>query len=320
MAAEFAPAEFAQELVDVAGQGRALGCGKARGVPDLPRADLAEAQMRREPGRAAAIGPVALGWHSRPRHLQEMPSSRCCAASSPGVQLSRKPAGPVRLRRLEAPVFERIACEVRSRTQRRRRGQRLRRIAQRLHPPPERREYPQAPAVLVTDVGGSRQQIAGKALRGDADLLQRRGDLIGHRLLRRLRDLVPEHRAAPVVRASSRDDPGGRALAQHQRRCRSRRGASCSARSDCASHQRAAPPSGRAHRRARCFVEHVKADHRPARLRRGMQGGMIGEAQIVAKPDDAGRGGFAGHRAVNSEGAHWVRRRNIAILPGLMRT
>jgi hypothetical protein len=29
-----------------------------------------------------------------------------------------------------------------------------------------------------------------------------------------------------------------------------------------------------------------------------VQGVMIGEAQIVAKPDDAGRGGFTGHRAI----------------------
>jgi|SoimicmetaTmtHMC_FD_contig_31_12236105_length_318_multi_1_in_0_out_0_1 hypothetical protein len=34
-----------------------------------------------------------------------------------------------------------------------------------------------------------------------------------------------------------------------------------------------------------------------------MQGRMIGEAEIVAKPDDAGGFGFAGHQAVNSEGA-----------------
>jgi hypothetical protein len=33
-----------------------------------------------------------------------------------------------------------------------------------------------------------------------------------------------------------------------------------------------------------------------------MQGGMIGEAQIVAKPDDAGQGRFAGHQVLNSQG------------------
>jgi uncharacterized membrane protein len=40
-----------------------------------------------------------------------------------------------------------------------------------------------------------------------------------------------------------------------------------------------------------------------------MQGRVVGEAEIVAKPDDAGGSGFAGHRVVNSAGAYWVRAR-----------
>src|SRR5271168_5198201 len=44
--AEFAPRQFAQELVDVACEPGTLGGGKTRGVPDLPRADLAEPQVR----------------------------------------------------------------------------------------------------------------------------------------------------------------------------------------------------------------------------------------------------------------------------------
>ena len=38
-----------------------------------------------------------------------------------------------------------------------------------------------------------------------------------------------------------------------------------------------------------------------------MQGGMIGEAEIVAIPDDAGSGGLAGHQGINSDGGRWVR-------------
>ncbi|MHC2196306.1 hypothetical protein ACVJF1_008939 [Bradyrhizobium diazoefficiens] len=48
VAAEFAPAELAQELLDAGPERRILGRGEARGVPDLPRAELAEPQMRRQ--------------------------------------------------------------------------------------------------------------------------------------------------------------------------------------------------------------------------------------------------------------------------------
>ena len=47
--AELAPAQFAQEFLDAAGKARLSSGGESRGVPDLPRADLAKAQMRREP-------------------------------------------------------------------------------------------------------------------------------------------------------------------------------------------------------------------------------------------------------------------------------
>src|SRR5437763_190947 len=43
------------------------------------------------------------------------------------------------------------------------------------------------------------------------------------------------------------------------------------------------------------LVEDVKADHRSPRSRRGMQSRMIGEAQIVSKPDNAGRHRWARH-------------------------
>ena len=43
-----------------------------------------------------------------------------------------------------------------------------------------------------------------------------------------------------------------------------------------------------------------------------MQGRVVGEAEIVAKPDDVGGSGFAGHHVLNAEGACWVR----AVIPG----
>jgi hypothetical protein len=58
------------------------------------------------------------------------------------------------------------------------------------------------------------------------------------------------------------------------------------------------------------LVEQVKTDHRRAGLRvdfgGGMQSRVVGKAEIVAKPDDAGRRGLAGHQVVNSAGAGWV--------------
>ena len=48
MPAELAPAQFAEEFIDVAREFRMLGGGKACRVPDLPRADFTEAQMRRK--------------------------------------------------------------------------------------------------------------------------------------------------------------------------------------------------------------------------------------------------------------------------------
>ena len=47
--AELAPADFAEELVDLAREPRVLGGDEMCGVPDLARADFAEPQMRREP-------------------------------------------------------------------------------------------------------------------------------------------------------------------------------------------------------------------------------------------------------------------------------
>ena len=50
-------------------------------------------------------------------------------------------------------------------------GDRLRRWHALLQRPPERREDPQATTLLVADAGRGHQEIAGKAVRGDADRL-----------------------------------------------------------------------------------------------------------------------------------------------------
>jgi hypothetical protein len=87
----------------------------------------------------------------------------------------------------------------------------------RQHPPPERREYPHSPTVLVADPDRIHQEIAGKAVRDDADLLQRHGDLIGDGLMRRLRNLIPEHRGGAGVARQGLDDLGRGPPAQQQR-------------------------------------------------------------------------------------------------------
>src|ERR1700716_1471058 len=173
--------------------------------------------MRRQPRWAAAIEPLALArvaGHGFPKKFLQ-PFLPGYLARRPGVS---QPPGPVRMRGLEVPAFDGVACKVRYWIQRPRCRQRFWRIARCLPPPPERRKYPQAPVFFVADVGGMNQEIAGKALRGDADLLQRRGDLIGHSLIRRLRDLIPERRAGMGLARQPGDNLCYWPFAQHQRR------------------------------------------------------------------------------------------------------
>ena len=217
MTAELAPAEFAEELVDVGGQARVLGRRKARGVPDLARTDFAETKMRREPRGAVAVGPVAIAGIAGNAAVEERLEAAPAPTASPGCPVVAQAAGPIRPGRLEFPVFELVACEVRHAVQRLRRRQRLWRIAQRLHPPPERREHAQAPVLLVADLARRGQQVAGEAVRGEADLGQRGGDLIFHGPVRRLRDLVPVHRLGADLARQRGDDRRRGSLAQHQR-------------------------------------------------------------------------------------------------------
>src|SRR5450755_2195652 len=202
------------------------------------------------------------------------PGLRRALARLPGFAQTSCPVG---MHGFQVPLLKRIAGNVGYGTERLRRRHWLRRIPKILNPPPEWREYPQSAALLVADVARGRQQIAGKTLRGDADRLKRRGDLIGDRLLRRLCNRVPEHRAGPGLARQPGDDRCGGPFAQNPRRAAERAGAWSAQRS-----------AG--------FVEHVKTDHRRAGLRGGMQGRMIAEAEVVAKPDDAGGSGMAGHQ------------------------
>src|SRR5262249_39994588 len=114
--AELAPAEFAQELVDICRQSRSLGRGKTGRMPDLPWADLAKAQVRRERGGAVAVGTVALACVSLKSVSEEgfEPLLSGCFARIPALAQA---ASPVGMARLELPVFERLARDARDRRQ-----------------------------------------------------------------------------------------------------------------------------------------------------------------------------------------------------------
>ncbi len=100
VAAELAPAELAQELVDVAGEARVLGGGEAGCVPELARADLAEAQMRRQARGAVAVGPVAIVGVAADPVVEESLQQRLCGGFARRPALAQ-PAGPIGPGRLE---------------------------------------------------------------------------------------------------------------------------------------------------------------------------------------------------------------------------
>ena len=213
MPAELAPAEFAQEFVGIAGARRLIGGGKMRGVPDLARTDLAEAQMRRKAGGAVAIGPVAVFGIAGETDLQKIrkPPLARAFAGRPGFAQA---AGPIGASWFKAQAFDRFACKAWSCAQVRRSGQGARRRAHHLHAPPERREDPQAPAFLGLQVfGGVARRSPTKPC---ASIPRSRSDVATAALdglMRRLRDRVPEHIACAAVARDFRDDLGRGSLA-----------------------------------------------------------------------------------------------------------
>src|SRR3984957_9379511 len=172
--------------------------------------------MRREPRCTRKVEPVAPARIARYATSKKFIEPLLCGQLARRPALAQ-PAGPVGPCGLKAPAFKRIACEIRSGAQAFRRGQGQRWIAQRLYPPPERCEYPQASVLLVADVGGGCQQIAREAARGDADLVERRSHLTCQGLQWRLRDLIPEHGVGTVRARQFGDELGCGPLAQQQR-------------------------------------------------------------------------------------------------------
>src|SRR5262249_30216105 len=95
---------------DVARQRGALIGGKASSVPDLPRADLANAEMGRQAGGAGTIRPVARGGIANDAIFQEGGEAGVCRGFTRGPGLAQS-AGPLRVSPFEAPVSNCVACK-----------------------------------------------------------------------------------------------------------------------------------------------------------------------------------------------------------------
>ncbi len=195
---------------------RPLGGGKLRGMPDLSRADLAEAQMRRQARGRIDVRAVAVVGIADDALGEECLQPFLRRAFARGPRLAQ-PAGPIGLGRFERPVLDGFARDAVDRWQQGRCGQQFGGAADRQDPPPERREDPQAPAILAADLGRLDQEIAGKFFRLDADGCQLGFNLRGNRELGHLRDLVPEHRPGAGLARNLRDCRCRRSPSQHQR-------------------------------------------------------------------------------------------------------
>src|SRR5204862_3870753 len=102
----------------------------ARGVKELPRADLAKAQMRRQVRGAGPIGPVACARIAQCLLIQKILQPRECAGFA-GLPCLAETCRPVRRGRLQRPVLEAVADDSRSARELLWRGQRFRRVTQR---------------------------------------------------------------------------------------------------------------------------------------------------------------------------------------------
>ncbi len=229
-------------------------------------------------------------------------ASCACAAASPGLQVSRNPPAQSGCGRFQMPVLAAVRCAMPSAgTSCFRRGQRPRWIAHAAHALPEWREHAQAAALLVADAAWSTSRSPGRLCaatpRSSSAAATSFGDCFAARCAISFQNT--RRRRRPRAPAPA-DDLGRRSPAQQHRRA-----ARCPACLQGAQRLRQ-PPARRATERP-CrwraklpagFVEHVETDHRHADARGSVEGGVIGQAQIVAEPDDMGAGRSAGHQAV----------------------
>ena len=166
----------------------ARACQTWRGLisPKRRCGDRREVPSRSGRSRVAGIAGEAIG---------EKPSGAAAPALRPASR-SRAGRRPSRAARLERPALERARSRCRDRSRAFGAGSGAGGLAQRLQPAPERREDPQAAAFLVADVAGWAEQVAGENFRVDAEPLRAPASTdLAIAMMRRLRDLVPEHRA-----------------------------------------------------------------------------------------------------------------------------
>ena len=214
----------------------------------------------------------------------------------PGADLARRPgprepARPVGRRRPEPPVGEIVAVDRRRRRRQTRgggEGRARRRPGEKR--PPERREDTERAAVLGEETMRLVEQVRVETRRRPAprpDLgLERRVD----RPFRPADAPVPEDRVGAALRHDRRHDDLRRPAAQHQ---------PSAARGDARGERGEGvvqPPARRRAERAqagRDLVEDMEEDDRPPRPRRRVEGGIVGEPQVVAQPDENGSSGHA---------------------------
>jgi hypothetical protein len=163
------------------------------------------------------------------------------------------------------------------------------RVAEREHPPPERREDAQAPALLVADRRGRDQQISGATLRVHAELCQRRFELFLDGLMRGLSDRIPVDSAGAAVARHFGDHFGRWPSSQRQRSA-----ARCDLGTERPQRLRQPPACRSARHPSGGIIQHIEADHRRAGFGGGAEGGMVGQAEVIAEPDDDGRRAWRG--------------------------
>ena len=291
---ELPPAELAEIGLGAAAgdlrRGRAAD-GRADRMPDAAGRDLAEVQVRRQAARALAIGPVAIGGIPRERRVEKprQPLLAARGARRPGLRHRAVPGDrgeqPERGERLGPG---RRLCGPQPA------GRRdwLGRLVLREQRPPERREHLVGPALLRGHVHRLEEQRPVEALHREPVGRERLLDLRVAGDHRRLVAAVPDDPARPALLRDRPEHLERAAAADHQRGpgLRQRRGELLE--------RVVEPPPRRGAWRPRLLLVGCPDEHRHDRAagRRGGEGGVVVEPEVVAKPDDRGavHGGSVG--------------------------
>ena len=262
------------------------GWRAAHRMPDLARRDFAPVQMRREAGGALGARRVALRRIAGDGPAMKR-ARRACAPASPGVHSSGNAAAQSRLagQRVEAETVQPVA---RRRggdgAQPGRRGQRQVGLAHRRHRLGEGRVDRIGLAAAAHDPRRLPQHRGGGAAAAGCrrrPVPRRRGGRAPVPRAGRGGRPAPPARRSPCARAGMTISARPRTSSSGApRAARSRPSAS----SDCRSHQR--DGSSRRPGTGRGIVQHEDRQQRPVGHR--MQRGIVGEAKVLAEPEQGG--------------------------------